>query len=52
MFLILAAHEIRDDAERVQFFREVKRLLAPGGRILTHTQFLNHFILQSDGTPA
>ena len=34
VFLILAAHEIRGDAERAQFFREVKRLLAPGGRIL------------------
>ncbi len=33
-FLILAAHEIRDDAERAHFFREAKRLLAPGGRIL------------------
>ncbi len=93
VFLILAAHEIRDDAERAQFFREVKRLLAPGGRILVtehlrdlpnllaynmgafhfhtrrtweltfaaaglkivhttnHTPFLNHFHLQSDGTP-
>ena len=34
VFLILAAHEIRDDAERALFFREAKRLLAPGGRIL------------------
>jgi len=34
VFLMLAAHEIRDDAERAHFFREVKRLLATGGRIL------------------
>ncbi len=93
VFLMLAAHEIRDDVERAHFFREVTRLLAPGGRVFVtehlrdlpnllaynmgafhfhtrrtwertfaaaglkivhasnHTPFLNHFLLQSDGTP-
>jgi len=32
--LILAAHEIRDHDERVRFFREIKRALAPQGRII------------------
>jgi SAM-dependent methyltransferase len=32
--LILAAHEIRDHDERVKFFRELKRVLAPGGRVI------------------
>lgn len=32
--LILAAHEIRDHDERVAFFRELKRVLAPGGRVI------------------
>jgi SAM-dependent methyltransferase len=32
--LILAAHEIRDHDERVAFFRELKRALAPGGRVI------------------
>ncbi|TVR43539.1 MAG: class I SAM-dependent methyltransferase [Planctomycetota bacterium] len=32
--LFLAAHEIRDDAERRQFLSEVRRLLAPGGVVV------------------
>lgn len=32
--LILAAHEIRDHDERVAFFRELGRVLAPGGRVI------------------
>jgi SAM-dependent methyltransferase len=32
--LILSAHEIRDHDERVRFFRELKRVLAPGGRVI------------------
>ena len=34
VLLILAAHEIRDHEERVAFFRELKRVLAPGGRVI------------------
>ena len=32
--LVLAAHEIRDHEERARFFRELKRTLAPQGRII------------------
>lgn len=31
--LILSAHEIRDRAEQEQFFTELRRILAPGGRL-------------------
>lgn len=34
VLLILAAHEIRDHDERVAFFRELKRMLAPGGQVI------------------
>jgi SAM-dependent methyltransferase len=34
VLLILAAHEIRDHDERVAFFRELNRVLAPGGRVI------------------
>jgi SAM-dependent methyltransferase len=34
VLLILAAHEIRDDAERAAFFRELRRVLKPAGTIL------------------
>jgi SAM-dependent methyltransferase len=40
--LILAAHEIRDHGERVIFFRELKRVLAPGGRVIV-TEHLRDF---------
>jgi SAM-dependent methyltransferase len=33
-FLIFAAHEIRDAATRLGLFRELRRVLRPGGRIL------------------
>lgn len=32
--LFLAAHEIRDHAERARFFREIRRVIAPGGRVI------------------
>jgi len=32
--VLLSAHEIRDDAERVAFFRQLKASLRPGGRII------------------
>ena len=34
IFLILAAHEIRDDAERIQFFKALKHSLTPQGKIV------------------
>lgn len=40
--LILAAHEIREHDERVTFFRELKRVLTPGGRVIV-TEHLRDF---------
>ncbi|MEO0731388.1 MAG: class I SAM-dependent methyltransferase [Bacteroidota bacterium] len=34
IFLLLAAHEIRDADERVAFFRQLRRSLQPSGRII------------------
>ncbi len=34
IFLILAAHEIRDEDERTTFFKELKRVLKPEGKML------------------
>jgi len=34
IFLIFAAHEIRKTAERHQFFKELQRILKPGGQII------------------
>ncbi|MDB6070705.1 MAG: Methyltransferase type 11 [Verrucomicrobiales bacterium] len=33
VLLTLAAHEIRNDEERQRFFREIRRVLAPDGRV-------------------
>jgi SAM-dependent methyltransferase len=34
VFNILAAHEIRDESERVTFFKEIHRILKPGGKVV------------------
>jgi len=34
VFVILAAHEIRSEAERVSFFKEIKRILKPQGSLV------------------
>ena len=34
VFLLFAAHEIRNDNERAAFFRELARILQPGGKII------------------
>jgi SAM-dependent methyltransferase len=57
---ILSAHEIRNRAERVAFFREIRRVLAAGGRavvaehfrdlpnILAYTVGAGHFLPRSE----
>lgn len=34
IFIILSAHEIRDNAERITFFKELNRVLKPNGKII------------------
>lgn len=41
IFVLSAAHEIRDDAKRAQFFHESKRVLANNGRIVVIEQLRN-----------
>lgn len=51
IFLILAAHEIRDAPERHAFFAELHRILEPRGRIVLveHLRDLNNFLAYSLG---
>ncbi len=51
VFLLLAAHEIRDDAERARFFREVGRALKPSGRVIVteHLRDTANFLAYSVG---
>jgi hypothetical protein len=39
--MLSAAHEIRDDAKRAQFFHESKRVLADNGRVVVIEQLRN-----------
>ena len=49
--LFLAAHEIRDTAERISFFRELRRALVPGGRVIVteHLRDLSNLLVYSIG---
>ncbi|MEO1451461.1 MAG: methyltransferase domain-containing protein, partial [Bacteroidota bacterium] len=49
--LIFAAHEIRDEAERIAFFRELKRILKPDGKVwLTeHLRDIPNFLAYNIG---
>ncbi|CAN5884018.1 hypothetical protein BH11BAC7_BH11BAC7_06910 [soil metagenome] len=51
IFLILAAHEIRDDAERATFFRQLKNALKPEGKIVVieHQRDFNNFFAYNFG---
>jgi SAM-dependent methyltransferase len=51
VFLILSAHEIRRDEERIAFFRELNRSLKRGGRILVaeHLRDLPNFLAYTIG---
>ena len=41
IFAIFAAHEIRDEAERIAFFKELRRVLEKGGAILVTEHLRN-----------
>lgn len=51
IFLLFAAHEIRDDAERSAFFRELHRMLKPTGRVVVaeHLRDWANFLAYSIG---
>ena len=51
VFLIFAAHEIRDDAERVLFFQEIKRILKPEGKVILieHLRDVPNFLAYNIG---
>ncbi len=51
IFLVLAAHEIRSDKERIVFFKELNRILKPQGRIFVteHLRDVPNFIAYNIG---
>jgi SAM-dependent methyltransferase len=51
IFIILAAHEIRNDTERLYFFIELKRILKPTGQIVIteHLRDLPNFLAYNIG---
>ncbi|MEO7310754.1 MAG: class I SAM-dependent methyltransferase [Chitinophagaceae bacterium] len=51
IFLILAAHEIRSDAERIVFFKELHRVLKPAGKIIVteHLRDMPNFLAYNIG---
>lgn len=51
VFLFFAAHEIRDEAERILFFKEIKRILKNDGKIFIteHIRDLPNFLAYNIG---
>lgn len=51
IFVILSAHEIRDNDERIKFFKELKRLVKPSGQIfiVEHLRDRANFLAYSFG---
>ncbi len=49
--VIFAAHEVRDPQERILFFKELNRVLAPNGKIIVteHLRDLNNFAVYTVG---
>ena len=49
--VIFAAHEVRDPQERILFFKELSRVLAPNGKIIVteHLRDLNNFAVYTLG---
>lgn len=51
IFVIFAAHEIRNEQERIEFFKELKRILKPTGEILIteHLRDVPNFLAYNIG---
>lgn len=51
VFIIFSAHEIREEAERIRLFRELKRILKPGGQIFLteHLRDIPNFLAYNIG---
>lgn len=51
IFVIFAAHEIRNEQERIEFFKELKRVLKPSGEILIteHLRDVPNFLVYNIG---
>ena len=51
MFLILAAHEIRNDVERIVFFKQLQKALTSTGKIIVveHQRDIANFIAYNFG---
>jgi SAM-dependent methyltransferase len=51
IFVILAAHEIRDEMERIEFFKELRRIVIPSGEIYVteHLRDLPNFLAYTLG---
>ncbi|MDB5133590.1 MAG: hypothetical protein JWP37_193 [Mucilaginibacter sp.] len=51
VFVIFAAHEIRNEDERKVFFGEVKRILKPGGNVIVveHLRDIPNFLAYNFG---
>ena len=51
VFVIFAAHEIRSDEERIEFFKEVRRVIKPDGKIFVteHLRDTNNFLAYNFG---
>jgi ubiquinone/menaquinone biosynthesis C-methylase UbiE len=49
--VILAAHEIRDEQERIMFFAELRRILTPNGQVVVteHLRDLTNFLAYNIG---
>ena len=51
IFVIFAAHEVRDETERVRFFQELKRILKPEGTLIVveHLRDMPNFVAYNIG---
>ncbi len=51
IFVFFSAHEIRDEAERIIFFKELNRIIKPGGKIVVteHLRDMPNFLAYNVG---